>query len=976
VLVPVERRAVALAAATVCALEVSDAFAQNCADALYLSRRGAAGLGAQLAASSALLAITLALVGALADRGGRARLLGRLAVAAAVLLAAARLALALAPAAAPAALLVLTKQLSAALELGFWIVVADRFDARQARRVVPLVMAAGGAGLVAGSLATRAVVALVGVEDLLVLAAGACLLAATLVRGLDGPSVLRPAVVTRGGGSATRDSELARRLFLVIAAAGAFGPVLYTALGAAAAARFAHEADLAGFYGRFRGVTNLATLVAQAALAPGLLRALGVGAAFLVAPVAAVAAGAALAARSDLLVAAIAQASARLADAAVETPAEKLAQNLLPRDVRGRIAGFLDGVAKRGGALAGGLLAWMVVDPGRLGLVAAGVGGVWLVAALALRRRFPVLAVDGLAATKADATQIDEAATRVLAAQLAGPDDARRALAIEVVMRAPPARAATLLVAAARHVPPGPSARARLVVALDRVLEHDFAPPPGLGDDLLDLLRDSRAPLERATLVQAVGRLGDPARLAPVLGDDEPPAVRLAAACARGSRDEALLETFLSSDDATLRAIAFEELRLLARRSEAAAPALARLARSGTPVERAVAFDALARAGARGPILAAAAEALDDGPVEVRAAALAALGALAEPRLAPLYARALADRTDEVRDAAAAALVRLGAAALPALLVAARFGRRSARHAALEALRDLEARPGEDLVDSELTALRSVSGRRRALAGLGARPAGRLFLDRLDERRAEVARTLLLTIEVVVGDRNIGRAAESLPSPRALEALDALLPRGIARRVLPALEDEAPDVPEADAALRAELAGDDPLARVLLVRALGAEARAHLRDAIRAAARAGADDLDPARLLSRVHNEEDSDVPRSVDTMLFLREIALFSELTPSQLAELAAACAWVTVGPGERVEPDGLVVVASGALGAAGPGSVVGAAALFGDPAPPPLVATERTRLLRLSRAAFERAVEDTPAIAIGICRVLQRSR
>src|SRR5262249_3991519 len=134
---------------------------------------------------------------------------------------------------------------------------------------------------------------------------------------------------------------------------------------------------------------------------------------------------------------------------------------------------------------------------------------------------------------------------------------------------------------------------------------------------------------------------------------------------------------------------------------------------------------------------------------------------------------------------------------------------------------------------------------------------------------------------------------------------------------------------------------------------------------IRAAARAGADDLDPVRLLARVHTEEDSDVPRSVDTMLFLREIALFSELTPGQLAELAGACSWETVAPGDRIEIDGLVVVAA---------AVHAPAPLFGDPAPPPLVAATRARVLRLSRAAFERAVEDTPAIAIGICRVLGR--
>src|SRR5262249_43707460 len=192
-----------------------------------------------------------------------------------------------------------------------------------------------------------------------------------------------------------------------------------------------------------------------------------------------------------------------------------------------------------------------------------------------------------------------------------------------------------------------------------------------------------------------LGRLGDPARLAGVLGDDEPPAVRLAATCARGGADEALLETFLAAEDATLRAIALEELRARAAGSEAAARALARAARTGAPGERVIAFGALAPAAGRraGPEAAPGARhgAAEPGPDGGRPAASAAPGPLVEPRRAPLFARALADRTDAVRDAAAAAIARLGAAGLPALLVAARFGRRSARHAALETLRELES---------------------------------------------------------------------------------------------------------------------------------------------------------------------------------------------------------------------------------------------------------------------------------------------
>ena len=58
-----------------------------------------------------------------------------------------------------------------------------------------------------------------------------------------------------------------------------------------------------------------------------------------------------------LAVAVAAQIAARVLDAGIETPAEKVALTLLPAAVRGRVGGFLDGPAKRAGAVLGGVLA-------------------------------------------------------------------------------------------------------------------------------------------------------------------------------------------------------------------------------------------------------------------------------------------------------------------------------------------------------------------------------------------------------------------------------------------------------------------------------------------------------------------------------------------------------------------------------------------------------------------------------------------
>ena len=135
---------------------------------------------------------------------------------------------------------------------------------------------------------------------------------------------------------------------------------------------------------------------------------------------------------------------------------------------------------------------------------------------------------------------------------------------------------------------------------------------------------------------------------------------------------------------------------------------------------------------------------------------------------------------------------------------------------------------------------------------------------------------------------------------------------------------------------------------------------------------------DPVRLIARVHRHpkesDETDMPRSVETMLFLQKVDLFAELLPTELADLAAAGTWETLAAGETLEPDGLVLVATGRLGPAGPGQAIGKGALFGEPPPTPVTASERSRILRIGSADFRRTVTDNPGIALGICRSLYR--
>jgi hypothetical protein len=860
------------------------------------------------------------------------------------------------------------------------------------------------------------------------------------------------------------------------------GPVLYGALGTAAAGHFAGEAALAAFYARLRGVTQLAVLVAQAALVPVTGRRLTASRALVLAPILTGGAAAALGAAPGLAAAAVAMALARVVDAAVETPAERLAQSLLPRGVRGRAGAFLDGVTKRLGAVAGGgavaaVAAWHG-GAAALGWLGAGVAALWLGAAALLARRYGRLAVAELErrppgrAERDEPPRVDDAARAVLARDLAGVDDARRERAIDLIAAARPDVAATELARAAAGQG-APAARRRLLEALDALAARGVVPAPGpaLDEALAALLeRLAGADLQggtHAAAVRAFGRLASATaferarpRLETLAASDGALELRLAAAAALARRagDAAaidhLVDDVLAASPAARQAAAeallrgrprpepppgavvaaLAELRLeLAgagdeRRARLAAWLVA-VAHGGPPGTLAPALGALAAAARAGLPADALRDAVELAVVvagdelaldAARVAAAELLGAGGGARVAPALARLLDDADADVRAAAADGLAALGPPALPALLVAVRFGRRAARDGALAVLRELRASPGEldDIIDGELVELARAAAHRAALAGRPASPALELLRLRLGDRFGEGARTLLLLAEVRSGDPQVGVVAERWYGSddrrvraRALEALEALLPGALAARLVAAIEDVPDDerarraaavlggaaaaAPDAEAVLRAELDGGDALARRLAVRALGAAGRAAHRDAIRAAARRLPSGIHAVRVLKRIadSDEEIVDMPSNVDTMAALRALPLFRALSARELADVAAAVAWQDAAPGAVLvgERDGdgeaLYLVASGRVRVEpeGGGAAVelGAGQGFGEGAllrggPPPARATvvERAVVGRLGRAALERLVDDAPRLGLALCRGLLLSR
>jgi hypothetical protein len=465
---PEERGLVAWSAAIFGLASASSALVAAGADAMFLTTVGPRWLGLAVAGSSALLAVVLAVVGAFADRLDRPRLLGGLALLSATVIAVLAATAALAPAAVGVIAMIGGKQLAAAVDLAFWVVIAERLDARQSARLYPVILAAGGIGAVLGA-SSVVVLAGIGGPTACLVGGGAILLGVGLLaprltalrrvvapvvggawrtagRAID-PTGEYPRPAGRAGGVPTplialraigdgavavRRNPLAAHLAIVVGLAGAFASLAYFALGATAAAAHAHPGELAGFLGVVRGVVQVLALAVQLAITPRLLAGLGTGRTLVLAPLLAAAAAVALVVDPVLAVAVIAQAQARILDGAIETPAEKLAQSLLPVEVRGRVAGFLDGAAKRSGALAGGLVAAVLI--GRpLYAVTAVMAVAWLYAAWKLSRRLPALAVSAVSALPGSARApgaeeaVDARAIGLLLRELEGPRPERAA---------------------------------------------------------------------------------------------------------------------------------------------------------------------------------------------------------------------------------------------------------------------------------------------------------------------------------------------------------------------------------------------------------------------------------------------------------------------------------------------------------------------------------------------------------------------
>ncbi len=1000
---------------------------------MFLSRVGSRHLGTAFALSSAVSMLLLWQVGAMADRHDRSRLLWRssyLALGLVLLVISMNGAL---PRLSATTLLVVGKQIGGALELLLWVVIADRFTAREARRILPWVVVANGAGAAIGAASVGPLANAFGSVGPLWAAAGVLVLVAISARLLMVAPDHRIAqqvtkasrsLGTLGSGlSVLRERPLARWLAILVATAAIFAPMMYYLLGVTAAAKYGSEVELAGFLGSYRAYVQLAALVAQLLFAPWLSRRLGAGMMLLMAPLGAVLVAFGLGLETGLVFVMLAQAATRVLDNAIQEPAEQLIQNLLPQEIRGRVAGLVGGVAKRSGAIVGGLAASiLIVWPQLFSLTLLAAASAWSLVAILLWRRFSTLAVaelssagDSLKFTSAELALrfSDERGLLELRKRLLSPEGREQENAITLLSRLAHGGNVDAMDSLLAALQEDPVSRESLREAIRMELGTASMPSvkaqkrawallesPDVDIALAvlsvsDLGQDDQARLiehcqKRDGLVAefAAARLSKEPLLPILVGAGHDFAVvhELRCEIARSLRHqscdrvddlaERLLRAILGNSDSRLQAAALDTV--VWALGEAEESAITVLLRSRL-LELSERWRGSEQPGLR-----------EAGLIAMRA------GGGKDYRLLAL---ALGDRDDAVRRRAETLLRDAGDDALEALSVASQSGRRRVRLAAVEILADL--RPSQAALDSllerELAEIQRCAEHEYALREL---PQSHLVRRRLGERIDEGVEAALMTLEASnqkegIGEvaRRLARAASERSRARALEALDTLLPRKISRTILGALEGTLVASLAVDDVVQAELVGRDMLTRDLLVHALGSEGRATYRSSISSAASVAAQAMDPMALVERLTGSKGdtlgADVPSILETIVILSELPLFADLSTVQLEELATVVRWRSIDAGEVLMTQGedahcMYVVRSGSLevlvdgerkAELGSGEPVGELALFGEDRRTATVqALAECQLGVVTREDIENLVEEVPGIALRLCRAMSR--
>ncbi len=757
-----------------------------------------------------------------------------------------------------------------------WGAAGHACDTRQAKRLFPVLASAGILGGLAGNLATGPLAAGLGTANLLLVHAALLVAAGLLLRRIAAGylttpigSRAGPLDELRAGLRATRTSRLFRLTSVV---AFLFSPLFFLVVVPFAEVvtdSFGSDTQVAAFLGYFSAAATAASFLVSLLGTNRLLARFGVVGTVLVVPLVYALGFGVWTVSFSLATAAAVRGAQWIAVNAVGGTAWQSLFNVVRPPVRGHVIAFVAAVPTQLGVVAGGAVLTFGVADLPVGQLAAAGATVAVAAALIVWRMRRAYVADLLAALRGGLGDVFTAVSR---------------------SPRPPALGATARRVLADALADDRAARRRVAVALVGLVDD---PPLDLvvraaGDEDAGVRATAVAALASApTRPQAVATIREAL-------SDRAVEVRRAAAGAAAAADPELLAGALTDPDPQVRATA-----AVACRDARAVAVLDDLLAASTRPELVAGLDAVAR----WPAAAATPRVLglhDDPRPEVRRAAGAALAALPDRAAVEAALELLDDPDGWVRTHVAAALGRRDD--VTDLLVARlRNGSGRAQLAAVDALRD---RPGavEALgawATRQATRAAELRRYRTELPGPVGAPPVRTYLDRvLALHEWQAVRGVLLAVEAVAGGHLAHLLARGVQAgdpqlrAQAVEAVDSLADRRLARRLVPLLEDDpVPGAGVPDPTAWSVLDDDDPWLRALGLRA----ARDHvlsLRSRLWERARRDGSPLVAGALGEEVVATTSSEqAPGLIDRILVLQQVPMLSGLGPEDLTRISEHC-------------------------------------------------------------------------------------
>lgn len=772
-----------------------------------------------------------------------------------------------------------------------WNVAGEVCDARQAKRLFSLFASAGILGGVFGNLLTGPLVTLLGTENVLFVNVAFLLIALVLMRRI-ARLYFKPSAQRAPKSSALDDIRFgfdyvrSSRLMQLLAFSSILFSVLFFSLSfpfsQVVSASFAEEADVANYLGAFTSTATIVTFIVSLFIANRLYARIGVVNAVLLLCILYLGGFIAWSVNFTLTNAAIVRLSQWVVLNAVAGTAWNAFFNVVRPEKRGRVLVFMNGVPTQIGTVLSGVLLILgrqVLTTSQifvLGMLVALICGVtvWL-----MRRAYGAALVSALRAGFLDVFTATAHGMRKLEAD---------ADAIDAVCDG--------------LDDPRPEVRRVSAEILGQLNARAVQQPL---EPLKRALMDDNADVRYAAL-NALRQLNPRAVVEPIAGrlDDPEPSIRAAAIDALSQIAPHFVDRFvaaLNDAHAHVRARAAVALHRVGETDRAQAAMMALLG-SDQDADRVEALEALADCKDVVQAARIASFLHDDAHVRVRIAATKVLGALNTIDAGELLVEALDDGQERVRHAAAIAL-RSNEPALDAIVDVLMRGSEHAQDAALNALEGRGQKVKATVIDWAAKRLPRVAELRRNGAALGHAindsPSVTYIHDLLHQREWQIEQRIVRALALISSPEATDlilrglRSTDAETRAQALEAIDAIGDKRIARGLLPLMEQHMSDVSGGNApeTLKRLTEDHDPWIRVLAVRALS---ELLVRDWRALMARAREDSVAIVREsvadVKSMGGEmaETLNTLGTMDRILFLRQVSIFKNLAPEDLHQIA----------------------------------------------------------------------------------------